>query len=592
MKKFLLGLVSGFVLAGLAAVILAFALMRIGDRRAAVPDGSLLVMRLEGQVPEQAPVTIPLPWFESQAQSTVADLWTLLRQAEKDNHIKAILIEPRGIGAGWAKLDELRAGIGQFKKSGKPVYAYLRNPGAREYYLATAADKIYFNPEDLLDLKGMRAELSFYRRTLDKLGVQVEVEHAGKYKDAADSFVRTGPTPETREVIDAILDQVFGHLVDSIAAARKLEPARVRALIDEGPFLDKAALSAKLIDGLLYEDQVRDELKKVLKTTSLERLSHRDYLRSNAFGGSAGDNNRIALVVGEGAITRAGGDADPFGDEEGIRSGPFMRLLRQVREDSSIKGVVLRVNSPGGDAIASDEILHEVKLLAKAKPLVVSMSDVAASGGYYIAMTGDPVVAYPNTITGSIGVIYGKLNLKGLYDKLGIDTEIIKRGKNADFDSGIRPMSESARKKLREGIFSTYQAFLERVAEGRKRKVGDIEPLAQGRVWMGAQAKGNGLVDQLGGLDLAIDLVRQKAKIAAGERIRLVPFPRKRTLFDQIFNSGESSVFAQLRPPTAEAVAMQAARRWSLELGLEGLDPESWAKGGIFCLPSFSLRIQ
>jgi protease IV len=591
MKKFLLGLLSGFMLAALAAVIVGFALMRAGDRRAAVPDASLLVMRLEGEIPELAAVTIPLPWFESQAQSTVADFWMLLRQAEKDNHIKAILMEPRGIGAGWAKLDELRAGIRQFKKSGKPVYAYLRNPGAREYYLATAADKIYFNPEDMLDLKGMRAELSFYRRTLDKVGVELEVEHAGKYKDAADSFVRTGPTPETREVIDSILDQVFGHLVDSIAAARKLEPAGVRALIDDGPFLDNAALSAKLIDGLLYEDQVRDELKKQLKVTTLERLSHRDYLRSAAFGGSDGDNNRIALVVGEGAISRAGGDADPFSDDEGIRSGPFMRLLRQVREDSTIKGVVLRVNSPGGDAIASDEILHEVKLLAQAKPLVVSMSDVAASGGYYIAMTGDPVVAYPNTITGSIGVIYGKLNLKGLYDKLGVDTEIIKRGRNADFDSAIRPMSEAARKKLREGIFSTYQAFLERVAEGRKRKVGDIEPLAQGRVWMGAQAKGNGLVDQLGGLDQAIELVRQKAKIAAGEKIRLVPFPRKRTLFDQIFNANES-VVAWFRPPTSEALALRAARQWTRQLGLDGLDPASWAKGGIFCLPSFSLRLQ
>ena len=219
------------------------------------------------------------------------------------------------------------------------------------------------------------------------------------------------------------------------------------------------------------------------------------------------------------------------------------------------------------------------------------MSDVAASGGYYIAMTGDPVLAYPDTITGSIGVIYGKVNLKGLYEKLGVDTEIIKRGKNADFDTSIRPMTEPARKKLREGIMSTYQAFLERVAEGRKRKVPDIEPLAQGRVWMGAQAKGNGLVDQLGGLDQAIELVRQKAKIPAAERIRLVPFPRKRTLFDQIFNANES-VLAQLRPPTPEAAAAQVVRKWAGELGLDGLDPAMWAKGGIFCLPLFSLRIQ
>ena len=591
MKKFLLGLVSGFVLAGLAAVILVFALMRAGDRRPAVPEGSLLVMRLEGEIPEQAPVTIPLPMFESQAQSTVADLWMMLRQAGKDEHVKAILLEPRGLGAGWAKLDELRAGLLQFKKSGKPVYAYLRNPSAREYYLATAADRIYFNPEDMLDLKGLRAELAFYKKTLDKAGVEMEVEHAGKYKNAADSYVRNEATPETREVIGAMLDQLFGHLVDSIAVARKLEPARVKALIDEGPFLDQAALSGKLIDGLLYEDQVRDELNKQIKGASaLERLSYRDYLRSTAFAGESG--NKIALVVGEGAITRSGSEAEPFSSEEGIRSGPFMRMLRQVRDDASIKAVILRVNSPGGDAIASDEILHEVKLLAKKKPLVISMSDVAASGGYYIAMTGDPVLAYPNTITGSIGVIYGKVNLKGLYDKLGVNTEIIMRGKNADLDTSSRPMSASARTKLREGIASTYQAFLERVAEGRKRKVGEIEPLAQGRVWMGAQAKGNGLVDQLGGLDQAIELLRKRANIGAAERIQLVPFPRKRTLFDQVFNSGGESVLAHLRAPSAEAVAMAAARKWTRELGLEGLDPALWAQGGIFCLPSFSLRIR
>lgn len=586
MKKFLLGLISGFVLAGLAAVILVFAVVRAGDRRTAVPEGSLLVMRLEGSIPELAPVTIPLPMFESQSPSTVADLWMALREAAKDDHIKAILLEPRSIGAGWAKLDELREGIRQFRKSGKPVYAYLRNPSAREYYLATAADKIYFNPEDFLDLKGMRAELSFYKKTLDKLGVEMEIEHAGKYKDAADSYVRTEATPETREVINAMLDQIFNHLVDSIAAARKLDPARVRALIDDGPFLDQAALSAKLIDGLLYEDQVRDELKKQLKGITLERLSHRDYLRSTAFGGES--KNKIALVVGEGAITRGGGDADPFGEDEGIRSAPFMRLLRQAGDDASIKGVVLRINSPGGDAIASDEILHEVKLLAKKKPLIISMSDVAASGGYYMAMTGDNVVAYPNTITGSIGVIYGKVNLKGLYEKLGITTETIQRGRNADLDSVVKPMSESARKKLREGIDSTYRAFLERVAEGRKRKYDEIAPLAQGRVWMGAQAKGNGLVDTLGGLDTALDLLRKKAGIGANERIQLVPFPRRRSLFEQVFNSSES-VFAAVRPPSAEAVARKWARE---ELGLESFDPALWGRGAMLAIPPFTLRLQ
>lgn len=587
MKKFLLGLLSGFVLAAMAVVILGFALMRVGDRRQPVPESSILTLRLEGSIPEQSPVTIPLPWFESQAHSTVADLWAMLHEASRDDHIKAILLEPRGLQAGWAKLDELRRGIERFRKSGKPVYAYLSNPGTREYYLAAAADKIYFSPEDYLDVKGLRAELSYYKRTLDKLGVEFEVEHAGAYKDALDSYVRTSATPETRMVIGSMLDQLFGSFINAVAAGRKLDAARVKQLVDDGPMLNRAALGGKLIDGLLYADQVMDELKKHIKLPSAVRLNHRDYLASSAFAGEA--KTKIALVVGEGAITRAGADAEPFSEEEGIRSGPFMRLLKQAREDASVKGVVLRVNSPGGDAIASDEILHEVRLLAKAKPMVISMSDVAASGGYYMAMTGDPVLAYPNTITGSIGVIFGKVNLKGLYDKLGIDNEIIARGKNADLDTVTRPMSAAGRAKLKEGIDSTYQAFLARVSEGRKRKVSEIEPLAQGRVWMGEQAKGNGLVDELGGLDRALELLRQKAKLSATERIQLVPYPRKRTLFDQLFNSADS---ARAAMPSAEVSTRRMVRQGLRGLGLEAIDPEQWSRGAMLMLPPFTLRFE
>jgi len=584
MKKFLLGLLSGFVLAAMAVVILAFALMRVGDRRAPVPDASILTLRLEGSIPEQAPITIPLPWFESQAHSTVADLWAILHEASRDSHVRAILLEPRGLQAGWAKLDELRRGLERFRKSGKPVYAYLSNPGTREYYLAAAADKIYFSPEDYLDVKGLRVELSYYKRTLDKLGVEFEVEHAGAYKDALDSYVRTSATPETRQVIGSMLDQLFGSLIQAVAAGRKLDATRVKQLIDDGPIVNRAALGGKLIDGLLYQDQVMDELKKQIKLPTAAKLNHRDYLASSAFGGDA--KTKIALVVGEGAITRADADAEPFSEEGGIRSGPFMRLVKQAREDASVKGVVLRVNSPGGDAIASDEILHEVRLLAKAKPLVISMSDVAASGGYYMAMTGDPVVAYPNTITGSIGVIFGKVNVKGLYEKLGIDTEILERGKNADIDTAIRPMTAAGRAKLKEGIDSTYKAFLDRVAEGRKRKVSEIEPLAQGRVWMGEQAKGNGLVDQLGGLDLVLDLLRQKAKLSPTERIQLVPYPRKRTLFDQLFNSADS-------PNAAAAVSTRRMIRQGLrQLGLEALDPEHWSRGAMLMLPPFTVRFE
>jgi protease-4 len=249
----------------------------------------------------------------------------------------------------------------------------------------------------------------------------------------------------------------------------------------------------------------------------------------------------VALVVGEGTITR--GSGTDFGQGTGIGSDDFIRLLRQVGSDASLRAAVIRIDSPGGDSFASDEIWREMNLLAKKKPLVLSMSDEAASGGYYIAMTGDPVVAYPGTFTGSIGVVFGKANLRGLYGKLGITKELMTRGRFAAIDSDWEPLSEAARQKLREGVDDNYKSFVQKVADARKRKFDEIEPLAQGRVWLGSQAKERGLVDDLGGLDRAFDLARDKAGISRAEKITLVVFPPKRSLIERLMNRsmGEQS---------------------------------------------------
>jgi protease-4 len=235
---------------------------------------------------------------------------------------------------------------------------------------------------------------------------------------------------------------------------------------------------------------------------------------------------------------------------DGITASGLVRLMRQVREDASIKGVILRIDSPGGDGIASDDILHEAKLLSAKKPTIISMSDLAASGGYFIAMTGDPVVAYPNTLTGSIGVFFGKVNLKGLFDKVGLATYTLKRGRFSDIDSTTAPLDDEQRAKLRREIETFYKGFVERVAAGRKQPYDKMEPLAQGRVWLGAQAKQNGLVDELGGLDRAIEMVRDRAKISSSEKIVLVTYPPKRTVWDVLFNRSDetSQMEAHLRP--------------------------------------------
>jgi protease-4 len=545
MKKFLLGFVAGILFCGLSVLVLGFAALSVGmgtlGKGSAPPSLSAdttLMLHLEGEFPEQAPLDVPpLPLFESRQPMTMLDTWKLLRKAAADSRIKSLVLEPRGLQAGWAKLEELRAGVQAFKKSGKPVYAYLRTAGTREYYLATAGDKIFMAPEDLLDVKGLRAELMYFKGTLDKLGVAMEFESVGKYKDAPDQFTRESARPETLEVVNQIVDQYYANLVSVIAEGRKLPPGAVRAVIDQGPFTGKNALDAGLVDGLIFEDQITPDFR------TMKRISGREYNRATLAGFEGGA--RIAIVTGDGEITRGGTD-EVFSDT-GITASSFVRTLKQVGDDAGIQGVILRVDSPGGDAIASDDILHELKTLSSRKPLVISMSDTAASGGYFISMTGDPVLAYANTLTGSIGVYYGRINLKGLYDKIGLKKEILSRGRYSRIDSEYGPLSEEERGKLRREIQAFYKGFVERVASSRKRPYEQVEPLAQGRVWLGAQARQNGLIDEIGGLDRAVELVKQRARIGAGEKVTLVTFPPRRTLLELLLKREDESAALESR---------------------------------------------
>lgn len=584
MKKFLLGFVIGILFVALAAVILIAAAVRYGGaRRPTVAANSTLVLQLEGELPEQMPVDLPIPFLQEQQPLSIVETWQLLRSAATDSRIKAIVLEPRGLQIGWAKLEELRADLLNFKKSGKPVYAYLRGAGTKEYYLATAADQIFMSPEDELDVKGLRAELVFVKGTLDKLGVQLEFEHVGKYKDAPDMFTKTESSPETREVLNQVLDQFYGDWVGAVASGRKKQPAAVRALVDNGPFIGKEALNGGLVDALMYEDEVYDRLKQQLKPNQLNKIAEHDYIHAMPKEDGA---SRIALVVGEGDITR--GATNDAGNS-GITTAGMIRRLRQVRDDASIKAVILRIDSPGGDGIASDDILHEVKLLSQKKPTVISMSDLAASGGYFIAMTGDPVVAYRNTETGSIGVFFGKVNLRGLYDKLGVKKEIIKRGRFADIDTEYAPLNDEQRAKLRTEIETFYRGFVQRVADGRKRKYDEVEPLAQGRVWTGAQAKQNGLVDELGGIDRAVELVRQKAKIPASEKVTLISYPPRRNLMQVLLDRDTDLTLLESRIFQSRLESRIAAQ---VKQVIGDLPLGALSQGGILRLMPYSIVVR
>jgi protease-4 len=546
MWKFVLGIAVGVVVTVVGSFIILFAIGRaFSHKQPTIAGDSVLVLTLDGDLPEAPSLDIPIPFVQAQTSPTVRDVWTALRAAATDNRIKAIVLQPRGIGAGWGKLQELRQELTNFKKSGKPVYAYLQSPGSREYYLASVADQIFVSPDDMLEVKGFLLQEMYFKNTLDKFGVTVQVDHIGKYKDAGDLFTKTNMSPETREVLNQVLDQLYGEFCAAVGQGRHKSADEIKTLVDAGPFLASQAKADGLIDALGYEDDVYSGLKRKLGLHDLNKVNIKSYFRA-----VPGKGDRIALLTGEGDIVRGDPDGASLGNQTAIASGAFAKVIRQVRNDSGVKGVILRVDSPGGDSVASDEILHELKLLSAAKPLVISMSDVAASGGYFISMTGDPVVSYPNTITGSIGVLYIRPNLRGLFDKLGVQMETLARGKMAGIDSVAEPLSDAAQQKLHDSILATYRSFVGKVATARKKNFDQIDAIAQGRVWMGTQARENGLVDELGGLDQAIALIRKKANLSASGDTNLVAYPPRRSLYEVLSNASPDALensFAESR---------------------------------------------
>jgi protease-4 len=573
MGRFLLGVLVGVIVVVLGLVVLGLIVGKIfANKQPTVAGNSVLVLTLDGDVPEAAPVDIPIPFIESQAMPTVRDIWAALHEAATDDRIKAVVLQPRGLSIGWGKLEELREEISEFKRSGKPVYALLQGPGSREYYLASEADKIYVSPDDMVNVKGFAAETLYVKGALDKLGVNVQVDHIGAYKDAGDMFTRTSMTPETREVLNQLLDQIYGDFATQVAQGRHKTPDEIRAIVDQGPYIAREAKANGLVDQLGYEDQVYADLKKKLNIGDLKKIGIRTYSKA-----VPGKGDRIAVIVGQGDIVRNAPEAQ-FGSGAALSASGMRKVIRQVRDDSSIRGVIVRVDSPGGDSVASDEILHELKLLSQVKPMVISMSDVAASGGYFMSMTGDPVIAYPDTITGSIGVLYIRPSVHDLFNKIGLQEDTVSRGKFADLDSLYDPLNDAEIQKLHGSIEATYVSFVSKVAAARKRSYNQIDPLAQGRVWMGTQARQNGLVDELGGFDRAISLVRQRAKLPPTGETNLIVYPIRRSLIEILTSSSPDT--------TAEAASEAKIRKM-----LPGLPSRAMLRGGLMEVLPYQLSI-
>jgi protease IV len=506
-----------------------------------------LEIRVDGDIPEQPPSSL---FFERHPPSLRTIILSIDRAA-RDAKVKTLIVRVGSLsGAGWGKAQELREAIVRFRKSGKPAYAHIESCGNKEYYLATACSKVFVVPTAILDVTGLAAEVMFFRKTLDKLGVEAQFEGIGKYKNAPNQFTESSFTPPHREQMEALVDGLSEEYLEAIASSRGKNVDEVRQWIDDGPYVARRAKEKGLVDDLLYQDELAEKLGDAT------RLTPARYSKSwHGFGLRSHPKVALVYVVGE----IADGESQSGGLSGGGTAGSHTvaAALRAAREDDDVKAIVLRVDSPGGSGTASDVIWREVRLASEKKPIVASMGDVAASGGYYVAMGTQAIVAEPTTITGSIGVFSGKFSLRGLYDKLGITEEIITRGQNADLFSAYRPWTKDERARMHDLAASFYEEFLTKAAQGRGRTRDQIHEIAQGRVWTGREALAVGLVDKMGGLREAIDIAKEKAKIGKDAEVELVVLPERKGLFETLFEDDDSTMESRL------PADLRALLRWA-----------------------------
>lgn len=561
MKKCFWGVLTGMALMSFLLVAASVVGWFVQNRPPSVSPNTYLVLEVRGELPEQNPPDITGQLLGGGGPATFIPLLRNIEKAGADSRIAGLLLKPSGVRAGWAKLEQLRSSLEQFRGRGKKVIALLEQGGTKEYFLATVADRVVLSPSGVLDLKGMRAEVSFFKDALGKLGVQADLEHIGRYKNFSDQFTANRMSDAFREATTSMLDSVYGNFIQTLATARDLSADELRNQFEqEGPFEAARALDIGLVDELAYEDQVWKKIGDESPEPKPEKMEMRAYRRVPRKDAGLADGERIAIVYAVGSITSGEDEFDPIFSGKTLGSDTMVEVLEDIAEDESTKGVVLRIDSPGGDAFASDTIWRSMMLLREKKPVVISMSDLAASGGYYIAATGDPIVAERGTLTGSIGIIYGKLNLKGLYDKIGVQKEIIRRGPLSAMDSDYAPYTPAERERVRGLMDEFYQQFLGKVAEARKMTVEEVDQIAQGRVWTGEQALGHGLVDELGGLETALQLLKKKANIAADAQIDLVEYPRQKSLWEMLLE----------RVQGTEEDAASAFAKWT------GLVPPRW----------------
>ncbi|MFQ5825328.1 MAG: signal peptide peptidase SppA [bacterium] len=469
------------------------------------------------------------------------DIYHALEMAKLDQRIRGVYLWISNPKLGWAKAQAIRNALNKFKAHGKFVTAFMESCDEKSYYIALAADEIYLQPHSFAEFNGFASEIPFFKHTLHKLGMEAQVVNVGKYKSAGDIYNRDSMSPAHREETEVLLTDFYDEFVQTVCEKRGIERSQFEAALNKGIYQSEEALKLKLVDELIYESAVLDRIKE--KIYGKEAMNSQDRaLRTISIGRYAkippedvglGKGHKIALIYLIGGIVPGEGGHDPlFGRNMGSQS--VVRMLRTANNNRSIKAIVLRVDSPGGSGVASDEIWAEIEKVRKKKPVVVSMSDVAASGGYWISMGCDAIVAQPLTITGSIGVVSALFDLSGTYDKLGIVWETVKKGDHADMLTDKRPLTEKEWETFKKLNDDFYKFFVQKVANGRGKTWEEVNNIAQGRVWTGLRAIQYGLVDSLGGLDAALAIAKKKAGLDADAPTQWVVYPHPKGLFESL----------------------------------------------------------
>jgi len=501
------------------------------------------------------------------------DILKNLDKAADDPNIKGIYLDLMAVQTGMANVEEIRNALLEFKESGKFIVAYGEVFTQSAYYLATVADKIYLNPEGMIDFKGIAAELMFFKGTIEKLDADMQIIRHGKFKSAVEPFMNKEMSPENREQIMAMINGAWNTIIDGIAETRNIRKEELNRIADDLLLRTPAdAVTYRFVDGLKYQDEINEELKGLLEMEEdddINSVSLNKYFNVPATEKKNTDrSNRVAVVYAVGEIISGEGSDDIIGSDR------ISKAIRKARKDDKVKAIVMRVNSPGGSALASDVILREVKLAAEEKPFIVSMGNVAASGGYYISAAAHKIYAEPTTITGSIGVLGMLPNLeKTMENKLGITYDYALTNKNSNFMTPFRPLTSQQREVIKGYIENVYDTFVQHVMEGRGMSYEEVDEIGQGRVWIGTDAQNIGLVDEIGGLE---DAVQAAVELANLETYSIREYPVQKDFFQELMDQlmGKASVEAKIRSELGDDYRLyQYLRYWKNATGVQARMP-------------------